>query len=136
MKECSGFGQFLNDIAPFFLQAFCYVYRCGGIRRTRLGSDQFVNEAHLIEPNEHFLSVARAKGAQLFRGRSVNYYQLAVGARPSRVTIRDAKAMTKVIGILDEQNSQSDQAKVVQLISAPRSGHETRRESRLCAAAC
>lgn len=96
-----GFDRFLADIAPFFYKRpVTYVdigAYDGRVFEKVLRSPLQVHEAHLIEPNEKYLDRARSVGADLFRGRSVDYYPVAIGAESGRVRMHDSKSMTRVV---------------------------------------
>lgn len=111
MSGRRGFDQFLADVAPFFYRRpITYVdigAYDGRVFGKLLHSNLAVHEAHLVEPNEKYLNLARSVGAELFRGRSVDYYQVAVGAAPGRVRMHDSRTMTKVVGPADGYGSES-----------------------------
>lgn len=111
MTAQSGLDQFLADIKPFFYQRdMTYVdvgaYH-GDVFVKVLESGLRVGEAHLIEPNEKSLQVARDKTANAFRGRSVDFHPLAVGGQVGRVRMHEAKSMTKVVERIGEHPASS-----------------------------
>lgn len=99
MSERNGIERFLADIAPFFRgRRLTYVdvgaYR-GRVFRKVIASDLRVDEAHLIEPNPDSLQAARHLAADSFKGRSVDFYPVAIGSRSGRVSIHPAHSMSK-----------------------------------------
>ncbi len=102
MKEL-GVERFLADLLPFFhrrqltyVDVGAYV---GEVFEKTLKSGLRVGEAHVIEPNPKYLDTARERTKSLFQGHSVTYHNVALGRQAGRVRMRDAKDMTKVIGV-------------------------------------
>ena len=96
------FGQFLEDVTPFFYRRqVTYVdvgAHVGEVLEKLLNSRLKVREVHVIEPNAASLDAAKDRTAKLFKGRVLNYYPCALGARRGRVRMRSAGTMTKVLG--------------------------------------
>jgi FkbM family methyltransferase len=98
-------NTFIEDIAPFFYRRHLTYVDVGAFRGEVLASIMAgglaVREAHLLEPNSESLERAKALLQKGFRGKSLNFYNLAAGAHAGRIRLRVAKDMTQVLALDD-----------------------------------
>ena len=103
-SNAQGIDSFLEDIAPFFYQRRITYVDVGAFNGTTfervLESGLQVREAHLVEPNSRALNRAKTRAAK-FTGNSVDYHNMAMGARAGRVRMHAAKTMTRVVSEVD-----------------------------------
>lgn len=105
-KESNGekygtFRHFLSDMEPFFFRRkLVYVdvgAYTGSIFSQVLSSSLSIFEAHLFEPNPENFARLEEAARKRFSGRTLNLYNVAVGAEKGSVKLKPAKDMTKVI---------------------------------------
>jgi FkbM family methyltransferase len=118
--------EFLADVLPFFYgRRLTYVdvgaYE-GKVFQEVLAAGLEVREAHLIEPNEESLRVARENAENLSKSRTINFYHVALGSTQTRVTMRADRSMTKVTAVRKKRTAAngSDSAFEVELTGATR----------------
>lgn len=96
---------FLNDIAPYFhRRPVTYVdvgAYTGSVFTKVIASALTVREAHLIEPNPASIEIAKQRTASHFKGKSLNFYNVALGERRERVKLAIARDMSKVVAHAD-----------------------------------
>lgn len=96
-----GVDDFIGDIVPFFHKRRVTYVDVGAFQgevfKRVLASPLNVGEAHLVEPNPESIRRAKESVSGAFKGQSLNFYDIALGARAGRVRMRAGKSMTKVV---------------------------------------
>lgn len=93
--------QFLKDIKPFFYRRRMVYVDVGAhqglVFRQVVKAGLKVREAHLVEPNPRTFARLQAAVADVGAVKLCTCHNLALGAEPGRLRMRDADSMTKVI---------------------------------------
>lgn len=99
--------QFLEEIQPYFSSGCLGFVDAGAHKGNEFQvvaeSPLSPSEAHLFEPNSTTFAALGENAKRVFKKRSLNLYNVALGDTPGRVVMKDADTMSKVIGSVDER---------------------------------